>query len=58
MECGKYKVGIHKYLRDLGGVQGSLETGGIPVGRSQAVQPLWADAQKTYGKEMFAMVPS
>ncbi len=22
-----------------------------------AVQPLWADAQKTYGKEMFAMVP-
>jgi len=24
---------------------------------SNAVQPLWADAQKTYGKEMFAMVP-
>ena len=24
---------------------------------SKAVQPLWADAQKTYGKEMFAMVP-
>ena len=24
----------------------------------QAVQPLWADAQKTYGKEMFAMVPN
>jgi TRAP-type transport system periplasmic protein len=25
---------------------------------SNAVQPLWADAQKTYGKEMFAMVPA
>src|SRR5215212_656727 len=25
---------------------------------SKAVQPLWADAQKTYGKEMFAMVPN
>jgi TRAP-type transport system periplasmic protein len=25
---------------------------------SKAVQPLWADAQKTYGKEMFAMVPA
>jgi TRAP-type transport system periplasmic protein len=25
---------------------------------SQAVQPLWADAQKTYGKEMFARVPA
>ena len=25
---------------------------------SKAVQPLWADAQKTYGKEMFGMVPS
>ena len=24
---------------------------------SKAVQPLWADAQKMYGKEMFAMVP-
>jgi len=24
---------------------------------AKAVQPLWADAQKTYGKEMFAMVP-
>ncbi len=24
---------------------------------SKAVQPLWADAQKTYGKEMFGMVP-
>ncbi len=24
---------------------------------SQAVQPLWDDAQKMYGKEMFAMVP-
>jgi len=24
---------------------------------SNAVQPLWADAQRTYGKEMFAMVP-
>ena len=24
---------------------------------SKAVQPLWADAQRTYGKEMFAMVP-
>jgi TRAP-type C4-dicarboxylate transport system substrate-binding protein len=24
---------------------------------SKAVQPLWVDAQKTYGKEMFAMVP-
>jgi TRAP-type C4-dicarboxylate transport system substrate-binding protein len=24
---------------------------------SNAVQPLWADAQQTYGKEMFAMVP-
>src|SRR6476659_2555901 len=24
---------------------------------ANAVQPLWADAQKTYGKEMFAMVP-
>jgi TRAP-type C4-dicarboxylate transport system substrate-binding protein len=25
---------------------------------SKAVQPLWADAQQTYGKEMFAMVPA
>jgi TRAP-type C4-dicarboxylate transport system substrate-binding protein len=25
---------------------------------SKAVQPLWADAQKMYGKEMFAMVPN
>ncbi len=25
---------------------------------SKAVQPLWADAQKMYGKEMFAMVPA
>src|SRR5437588_1312884 len=25
---------------------------------AKAVQPLWADAQKTYGKEMFAMVPA
>lgn len=25
---------------------------------SKAVQPLWADAQKMYGKEMFAMMPS
>ncbi len=24
---------------------------------SKAVQPLWADAQKTYGKEMFALMP-
>jgi TRAP-type C4-dicarboxylate transport system substrate-binding protein len=24
---------------------------------SKAVQPLWTDAQKTYGKEIFAMVP-
>ena len=24
---------------------------------SEAVQPLWADAQKTYGKEMFGMMP-
>lgn len=24
---------------------------------SKAVQPLWTDAQKTYGKEMFGMVP-
>ena len=24
---------------------------------SKAVQPLWADAQKTYGKEMFGMLP-
>jgi TRAP-type C4-dicarboxylate transport system substrate-binding protein len=24
----------------------------------RAVEPLWADAQKTYGKEMFAMVPN
>ena len=25
---------------------------------SKAVQPLWTDAQKTFGKEMFAMVPA
>src|SRR3954452_16220053 len=25
---------------------------------AQAVQPLWTDAQKTYGKEMFGMVPA
>jgi TRAP-type C4-dicarboxylate transport system substrate-binding protein len=25
---------------------------------SKAVQPLWADAQKTYGKEMFALMPN
>ena len=25
---------------------------------SEAVQPLWADAQQAYGKEMFGMVPS
>ena len=25
---------------------------------SKAVQPLWADAQKRYGKEMFAMMPN
>ena len=25
---------------------------------ANAVQPLWADAQKMYGKEMFAMVPN
>ena len=25
---------------------------------SKAVQPLWTDAQKTYGREMFAMVPN
>jgi TRAP-type C4-dicarboxylate transport system substrate-binding protein len=25
---------------------------------AKAVQPLWADAQKTYGKEMFGMVPT
>jgi tripartite ATP-independent transporter DctP family solute receptor len=25
---------------------------------AKAVQPLWAEAQKTYGKEMFAMVPT
>ena len=24
---------------------------------AKAVQPLWTDAQKMYGKEMFAMVP-
>jgi hypothetical protein len=24
---------------------------------AKAVQPLWAGAQKTYGKETFAMVP-
>jgi TRAP-type C4-dicarboxylate transport system substrate-binding protein len=49
-------VASRKAIMDEGCEIAELTAGELSA-FSKAVQPLWADAQQTYGKEIFAMVP-